>query len=130
MNNHLTPQDYTFMILRYLNKFKSLILPVNITDITHYCIKKSKKLDVGDEVEIRRIVETTLKALEKRGYLVNAGGESFCLIKSLSNLDTVIFDYPEIKFDYKKINEYLSNIDKRTRYSKFDNNTQEDDLIK
>ncbi len=130
MNNHLTPQDYTSMILSYLHKVKALILPVSISDITNYCIKQSKKLDVGDEVKIRRIVETTLKALEKRGYLVNAGGESFCLIKSLSNLDTVIFDNPEIKFDYKKINGYLSNIDKRTRYSKFQDHTEEDNLSK
>ena len=128
--NHLTPQEYTNMVLTYLNKFKSLILPVNISDITNYCVKKSKILDIGDEIEIRRIVETTLKALEQRGYLAHVGGEVFCVIKSLSNLNTTIFDNPEIKFDYKKINGYLSNIDKRTRYGKLEVKNEEEILEK
>ena len=128
--NHLTPQDYSFMILSYLYKFTSLIFPVSISKITNYCVKNSKELDVGDEVEIRKIVSSTLKTLENHGYLAYAGGESYSVIKSLHNVDVVVFDNPEIKPNYKIVNEYLSNIDKRTRYGKLEAQNEETTLEK
>ena len=117
MSNHLTPQDYTFMIMSYLNGFRALLGPVSVTKITKYCIKKSKELDSGDDVKIRKIVETTLEQLAQQGHILRGDGEIYYAAKDIKK-DIIIFDNPEIKPNYEEINKYLSNIEERTRYYK------------
>ena len=39
--NNLCPQDYSFMVLHYLNGFRCLLEGANVSKITKYCIKKS-----------------------------------------------------------------------------------------
>ena len=114
--NNLCPQDYSFMVLHYLNGFRCLLEGANVSKITKYCIKKSKSLDPGDEVKIKNIVETTLTALTNHGYLCHVGGEDYNLVKCLDKLDIVVFDEVRPKINYNKANLYLKGIDERTQY--------------
>lgn len=129
MRNHLTPHDYTIMIFNYLTGLTSLFKPVTVTKITAYCIKKSKELDAGDEVKIRKIVETTLKQLKQQGQIFHVGGETYYAMKPIKE-NIIIFDNPEINPNYKKINEYLSNIEERTRYCQPEPQDKENGLSK
>ncbi len=85
--NHLCPEDYVKMIKQFINSNKKYTKD----DIFYYCIANSPKLDDGDEIEIKRLIDNSLKTFGKR---VEKRNDVYYTIAPVN--DIIVFDDDDI----------------------------------
>ena len=91
--NHLCPEDYVRMIKKFVNSNKKYTKD----DIFNYCIANSQNLDDGDETEIKRLIDNSLKTFikyEKIYKKIKKKNDVYYTVSPVN--DIIIFDDDDI----------------------------------
>jgi hypothetical protein len=119
MANTMLPQDYVDLTREFLAfTFRSL-LPFTVETVTKYCIKKTPKLDPGDDEIIRQIVTETLEMYHAKHCIKktrNTYRVAFGV--DITKVEGTVFEEtkPMGKIS-KEMADRLNGIDSRTRYN-------------